>query len=279
MICRAYPFSKGRYRLMKLCETFLEPREEIVSDLHGRYKFALNLGERNLQSSFYYFIPEYYESWTQRCITESVSAGMIAVDIGAHMGLLTLLLAKQVGANGRVYSFEPEEKNFKRLKANIELNRLSSVQLFRAAVSDKTGKSYLRLNLSDAGHSLVEASKTDSNNTSASLQEIDTVSFDDFLEDQKISRVNLLKIDAEKSEALVLEGAKNALSRGLVDCLICEVHSSDKEASKGDFIRKFLSLYGYRCYVLNPMLAGQKYLSEYPPDKPVRGLQNFLFKK
>ena len=207
-IAHSYPYSKGRYRLMMLCERFLERREEIVSNLYGKYRFALDLGERGLQSSFYFFIPEYYEFETQKYINETVRPGSLTVDIGAHIGLLTILLADKVGPNGRVFCFEPESKNFQRLRRNVEINGLYWVKPIQMALADKGGgETVLSLSISDSsGHALSQTLSDESVSFDSSYQKVKTASLDCFVEEEKIPKIDLLKIDAEKSEVLILEG-------------------------------------------------------------------------
>jgi hypothetical protein len=49
--------------------------------------------------------------------------GMTAIDIGGHHGYYTLLMAQKVGTEGRVITFEPSPREFKRLRRHIRLNR------------------------------------------------------------------------------------------------------------------------------------------------------------
>ena len=51
---------------------------------------------------------------------------------------------------------------------------------------------------------------------------IDVVSLDDYCLKNKISKINLLKIDTQGSEAEVLLGAKNFLSNQLIDIIELE---------------------------------------------------------
>lgn len=269
---RAYPFDKGRYRLMKLMENMLD-RKECVSDLCGQYRFLLDLSKRDLESTFYYFMPEQYEAGTQRYLRQTLKPGMTTIDIGAHIGLYALLLAQCVGPTGKVYSFEPDLENFSRLKKNIELNQLHQVIPFQVALSDATGSSYLTHNEHSTGHALKREPETGG-------QVVQTVTLDDFIEKQRLGKIELIKIDAEGSEDLVLAGGRRLLSGNGVSEIICEIHSSHNTSKVGqDRVRKIFYSYGFRSYVLDPSLSRKAYLAELLPDEPVKGLQNLLFKK
>lgn len=277
-----YPFQKGRFRIMMFLEKMLERKEQLIFDLFGKYKFSLNLNHHDLESSFYYFIPERYEHETQRYIKEAVHENMLAIDIGAHLGLFTILLADRVGPNGKVYSFEPGSNNYERLKLNLELNQLFQALPIHMALSRVTAQTHLILNeRSNAGHFLEEINTRHKAFQNQLAEEIQTITLDEFVEEQRIKKIDLIKIDAERSEDLILEGAKKTLSSGVANRIVCEIPSSAKVimGQDQDRVRKIFYSYGYQSYILNTRLSRKKYLSELTPDEPVVGLQNLLFKK
>ena len=67
------------------------------------------------------------ESGTCAWILEEVQAGDVFYDIGANIGLYTVLAGRQVGPHGKVYGFEPHGPNFARLLDNVALNGLQNV--------------------------------------------------------------------------------------------------------------------------------------------------------
>src|SRR5271170_1217843 len=56
---------------------------------------------------------------TQRVLAERLGPGMVFYDLGANIGLFSLLAARIVGAGGRVFSFEPDAEVARRLRRNI----------------------------------------------------------------------------------------------------------------------------------------------------------------
>jgi FkbM family methyltransferase len=254
-------------------------REKSVPDFLGRYQFFLDLNRKGLESSFYYFRPECYEQETQAYMREYVKKGMTVIDIGAHIGFFTILLADSVGKTGKVYSLEPERSNFDTLEENIKINHLSQVYLLNVAASDTSGIGRLRIAQVSSHHSL-ENSSLAVTEAHEPIQEIETIALDDFFDKEKISSVDLVKIDAEGNEGEILKGARNSLLNGTMRQVICEVHSTDKQSpEERDAVRKTFYEHGYRSYVLNPRLAKKAYLSELTPAEKVTGLQNLLFKK
>lgn len=282
-LCRLYPFQKGRFRTMMLLEKMLERREQLIDDLFGKYKILLNLNHHDLESSFYYFIPERYEHETQRYIKEVVGENMLTMDVGAHLGLFTILLADRVGPNGKVYSFEPATRNYDRLTLNLNLNQLPQVVPIKMGLSQASGRARLILNeRSSAGDFLEEVSIRNNAALSPAVltEEVQTITLDQFVNEHQIGKIDLIKIDAERSEDLILEGAKKTLSSGIAVRIICEINSSHSKVTVGqDRVRNVFYAYGYRSYILNTMLSHRKYLSELKPNEPVVGLQNLLFQK
>lgn len=80
-----------------------------------------------------------FEPHIRTLIRRYLRPGMVAVDVGANIGLHTLQMARAVGPQGRVYAVEPAPDNLKYLKRNIALNRLSQVEVLPWAASSEHG--------------------------------------------------------------------------------------------------------------------------------------------
>ena len=82
---------------------------------------------------------------------------MNVINIGANIGYFTLLAAREVGPDGKVFAFEPFPQTVELLKKNIDSNGYKNVQVISMAVSDRKEKSFLALK-SDSGHNFVTSS-------------------------------------------------------------------------------------------------------------------------
>ena len=130
----------------------------------------------------------------------------IFLDVGANVGKYSVIIGNQLRENGKVFAFEPEPSNLKALKRNLELNRLTNVNIIPLACSDKKDRLKLYLNEKNSGgHSLIEKQ--------TSFIEVDVDTLDNRIEKQKIKKVDMIKIDVEGAEADVLKGAKKILKR------------------------------------------------------------------
>lgn len=139
-------------------------------------------------------------------IEKEVSEGMIALDIGANIGYVTLLLADLVGEKGQVYAVEPSPRNFSILKKNIELNNYSErVSVFQLGISNVSGTTKLYISKSSNLHSIAK-----SFNARESIK-IKTLKGDDFLKDKPVP--NFIKMDIEGAEVEAIEGMMNTLKK------------------------------------------------------------------
>jgi FkbM family methyltransferase len=68
--------------------------------------------------------------------------GEVFIDVGANIGIFTLVVSKLVGDSGKVYSFEPLSGNFNELSFHIKENCLRNVVPERLAISDKDQMGY-----------------------------------------------------------------------------------------------------------------------------------------
>jgi FkbM family methyltransferase len=158
-----------------------------------------------------------YES-VQR-VRHVVKPGMIAVDIGAHIGYYTRLLADLVGTSGRVLAFEPNPENFEVLKKNMSGDKYRNVELFNYAVGEREGILPLYVSPGNSNHSLIQGYTQ-----AESVIEVRVVSLDSFLQERGIGQIGFVKSDTEGAEPLVLAGMKNIAARSLNLHLLMELN-------------------------------------------------------
>ena len=150
-----------------------------------------------------------YEPNQTEIVKKYVHEGDIVIDIGAHVGYYTLLMAQLVGENGKVYSFEPDPVNFQLLKKSVEINGFENVVLIQKAVSNITDKVKLFLGDDDSAINRIYDAKLGDAKESI---DVESVTIDEnFKENDEL--VNFIKIDSEGSEIKIINGMKQFLSR------------------------------------------------------------------
>jgi len=164
-------------------------------------------------------------------IKKIIKKGDIVVDVGANIGIHTIIMAKCVGETGHVYAFEPSKNNVRLLKNTMSLNGFENVSIIDSAVSDKPGKSLFYLSNGISAHSL-----SDFGYKKGSI-EINVESLDHFFTNVN-KKINFLKIDAEGYDFKVIKGMENILKNPELKFLIEFFPERLKKA--GDSPKEFL---------------------------------------
>jgi len=127
-----------------------------------------------------------------------IKKGDVVLDIGAHVGTFSIF-ASEIAS--KVYSFEPTQENFKILRENIELNKRNNIVIDNRAVSFVNGKRELFIDSKNlGGHSFYQLL---SENKQKRIL-IETVSLKDLFLQNKIQKVDFLKMDCEGAEYDIL---------------------------------------------------------------------------
>lgn len=178
-----------------------------------------------------------YEVAETRFCLRYLKPGMTAFDVGANIGFYAMLFSKQVGPTGTVHSFEPELRNYERLKLNATINGVSNVTLNNLAVFSRSQQ--LDLNLFpdsvNAWHTLGKPTLPDPWNpgrtmTPTETQRVQGISLDEYCASRGISRIHLLKVDVEGAELDVFQGATKLFAQNAVDAVMFEVSKPQVEA-------------------------------------------------
>jgi FkbM family methyltransferase len=173
-------------------------------------------------------------------IKKYLRPGDTFLDVGANVGVYTLLAASLVGPDGTVHAFEPGSKALGYLYENISLNKLSNVHVHELALSDRAGDAQLVAGGDDCVASLVaEAGDT----PASGATKITCVTLDDYLRDATFA---MAKLDIEGAEPMALRGAVQHLQRGNPPVLQIEMDGYSKKygVETHDFVAELAGL-GY----------------------------------
>lgn len=185
------------------------------------------------------------------------AGGGYFIDIGANIGTTCIYFKKKVDRSVDILAFEPEQRNYRLLRANILLNGLEdSAVAENYGLSQESGQKTIYINPQNpGGNSVVFASGQES-------EEIRMVSLDGYLSERGIApdEIKYLWIDTEGFEPAVLKGAENTLKSGDIPVLMEFNPYLWNEAGFYDLLMDTLSGI-YRNYVfIEEALAGEEKL-------------------
>ena len=181
-----------------------------------------------------YFGNRPYEPLTTAFLQRHLRRGGVFADVGANHGYFSMFAGARVGDTGRVFAFEPNPAVFDQLVHHIALNgfrrridarrhALSNTreiaQLFVSGVGNNSGLSTLvpdaaRLSAGDIWRE--------------GTVRVETDTFDRWLADSAVDRVDVVKIDVEGGEDLIVEGMSGALASRRIAAVVCETHAGSR---------------------------------------------------
>jgi FkbM family methyltransferase len=165
-----------------------------------------------------------YEPAKLALITRLLGANSVFLDIGANVGIFSLLASK-VSPSANILAFEPTATTFELLSRNIQLNDARNVTPLHLALGNFSGHATLHLNVSgkDGLNTLGKLSRPDTEAAGDETVPITTV--DDYLRSASLGRIDLMNVDAEGAELSIFEGASSLLQRPDAPMILYEAFS------------------------------------------------------
>lgn len=213
------PFKKSFFKLIKR-NNFLKSKFykdlkfkgffEVEVELNKQFKL-FHFGGRIENETFWKGLFNTFETemgWIWMLLTKKSE---VIIDIGANTGIYSLV-AKTLNSSSEIYAFEPSRNTYSKLKKNVSFNNFN-INCFDVALSNSTGKSTFydsfdpnqtSASMSDKMHKLWDNYKVNS-------YEVQTIKGKDFINQNNIKKIDLVKIDVEMFEPQVIEGFEDVL--------------------------------------------------------------------
>jgi len=178
-----------------------------------------------------------YKCW-EHPVTEllrrALRPGMCFFDVGANIGYYSLIAAARCR---QVFAFEPVPSIFQSLQSNVILNPGLKISTHNVALARETAAAtfFVVHDPKNQGLSSLHASP------GAQQITVPSKSLDDFLEQQRIERIDVMKVDVEGAEEEVFEGGTKVLSSQTAPDIVFECHPGAKSDER-------LRGFGYRIY-------------------------------
>jgi len=175
-------------------------------DFPGGFSLLLYSNGSDLISSFFYWDGiTGYEEKTLEIFQKLIIKSDYFFDIGAYNGIYSLIDASS-NSSCQIHAFEPYPDNYKMLMNNIKINGFSNIHAHNMAISNTKCVSKLYVTVGNSENTLIEGY-----NTPVDIIDVVTSRIDTIVSDEKIPRVDFLKIDVETAEHLVLMGAEKTI--------------------------------------------------------------------
>ena len=201
-----------------------------------------------------------------------VGDGDLFFDVGANVGVYTLMASRLVGDSGQVHAFEPFVDAYGFLQRNVDLNLVKNVTLNPVAVGEKVGEENLFVNAQSALTGLGRTKR----GVFLDVQKVPVWTLDHYVKRSGIRSIDFLKIDVEGFEGHVLRGAIELLSNSPNLIVMSELAKKNFEPlgfSVKDVIDWMRSI-GFEVWMIRSDSLSLQYVPSSSNDYP---FQNFVF--
>lgn len=202
-----------------------------------------------------------YESENVTFLKANCKNGMTVIDIGAHLGLMSVTIAHLVGKQGKVYSFEPTPITYNTLIKIVKLNNFSEIiECINEAVSDVDGEINFFISETEGSNANSMVNRPENKRTGVKIK---TITIDSFIKKKNITKIDIIKIDAEGVEYSVLKGAKQTL-KNIKPKLILAIHPALIINNKNSLSEIFdlITELNYRTEYKNKVLDKKQFCSK-----------------
>jgi FkbM family methyltransferase len=225
--------------------------------LHG---YVMQLDLSNWSDRQAWLLGRFYDLPTQLFLTHLLRPGDHFADIGANVGMITLLAARLVQPGGRVDSFEPNPVAMSRLREVCAHNRLETVVHTHAlGMSDQPGELELCVPTAHTGTGTFARIPAEQESAGASRHKCRIETGDRILLDL-VQGPLTIKIDVEGFESYVLRGLHETIRRHRPAIVLETVPGHLRRA--GSSVHELVELlhsHGYEGFALSTRRSGRRH--------------------
>jgi FkbM family methyltransferase len=258
-----FPLQRGSWRLIEpyihsgrltSCHT----PGQLTRVRRGDFLFDLDLTD---------FVDQYvylgaYEKQDYDELTHIMPVGGVFLDVGAHIGIYTLAMARAAGPSGSVHSFEPNPASFQRLSHHVLQNGLANVRLSQVAIGSTEGRAKLNAPTKENSGAASLLSTNMPARFEARPIDVYVTSLDAYCKSHAFDRIDIIKIDCQGYEIQVLEGASDVLRTFRPRLLLeYDVDFLVAAGASGTQLCCMLKELGYKCFQMH---RGR--LAQFAPD-------------
>ncbi len=209
-----------------------------------------------------------YEVFEQKVFRSLINEGDTFLDVGANIGLYSIIAARHSGTSGKIIACEPAPENSALLRANINRNGFKTIRVCDCALADRDGTMQLYLSDNNKGNHSLLADTVISGSNSINVQ---VCRGDSLLENEGLNNIDIIKIDVEGAEPLVLAGLRHTLAQTRLALLLEFSPGSVRGAGYNPHeLLKNLSNNNFKIFEMNS--SEQKLIEIIQPEELIRRL-------
>ncbi len=190
-----------------------------------------------------------YEVETVWAMEQFLKPGDIFMDVGANIGFISAVGAGLVGKTGEVHSFEPVPTYFQRLTDFSTANPDYTIRTHPFALGEKPGQATIQINQNNnIGWNTMVPGFMPPEDRKESIS-VPVRRLDDFIQEELIGHIALIKIDTEGFELPVLKGLSHYLTHQRPP-IICEIapRAYPLQGHSLGELKAYMSEFSYRAY-------------------------------
>ena len=208
------------HRIRSLRRFFLPLLSRLDFDVAIRHHWTSDALRLNLyRHKGYWYHGRARELETMMLFEQLLSGGDFVIEVGGHIGYVSLHLWNQIAPTGRLVVFEPSPSNLPYMRKNVAAH--AGIRVVESAVADYVGSATLyEEGLTGQNNSLLKSySLLEGNRKMAYVNErldqreveVACTTIDDFLSRENLPAPSFIKIDVEGAEYMVLSGMQTTL--------------------------------------------------------------------
>ena len=206
---RHFPYPRGKGILLRyLVVPLLPPKGvEFLLPVPGGGSVRVGYRETLGLSSLLYGT---FEKGELEFATRYLRPGNIVMDIGANIGLFSVVMGRAVGHDGEVIAFDPVPKNVVRLMSNLVENDISAESVYEIALGAVNKKIDLQMS-NDSAYASIHTVEHGFGN--GRVLQVDSRKLDDVWQEKGSPMISFVKIDVEGAEIDVITGGVEMITQ------------------------------------------------------------------
>lgn len=156
-------------------------------------------------------------------LIQFLKPGDVVYDVGANIGIYSVLLARAAGGRSKVIAFEPERQSYRHLQQNLALNGIRNVQGIQLALGDESGAAQLFVRDGATCPRLAAPPPTGERGRVTS-ESVKIEKGDHLVAREGLPLPRAVKIDVEGHEHAVIQGMRRTLADPICKLVCCEIH-------------------------------------------------------